>query len=600
MPWHIRSLWPLATLVVLLGLSFAAVAQEDRDHPDAASQPSTIAAKTGAFVINFTQRSPLSDFDQLAVRLNVPKDQLGPDYDVRGEGFAVYVPTNYEASAPVGILFYEVNHGTPEITQDLQALMDKHHLIMIATQGAHLPLGLSAGLCLDAVFNVEKQYAIDPTRIYFIGGGDGVEQIGWCTDDIFAGDTYLWWFGWFRKFGNYLPNTKLIPSEKMLRLARTRPQVLTSKEDPSEDAFRKAVVRTMVGDGFEHVFTNQDVGISAEWFDQVLKMMESVRFAPPTTGEVAATQPTTMPAKTGDFEITFNQRSPLSDYSKLVERLGTTKDVAGPDYDLNEQPFAVYVPAAYDGSAPYGLLVQNFQDGSNGIAEPTFPLLDAHHLIAIATERDHLPLATNLGLCLDAVYNMQQRYHIDPSRIYLMGLSKPIMPIGMCSGDIFTGDVYIWWFDFYGTIPGMIMPDPTKYKPTARSVMLAKTHMQVLEFNPDQKVEARIPGALRQDGFDHVFGATMDKKDFLDPPWFAQVLEKLDSVHASPVRLSTGTPATQPSPDQPQRLLSLAQSYIASGRPDLARAKLNQIIEKYPDSDAAQKAKELLDQISSQ
>jgi hypothetical protein len=72
MSWHIRNLWLLAALFVVLGLSLAAVAQEDQDHHDAATQPSTQPAKTGAFVVNFMQRSPLSDFDQLATRLNVP------------------------------------------------------------------------------------------------------------------------------------------------------------------------------------------------------------------------------------------------------------------------------------------------------------------------------------------------------------------------------------------------------------------------------------------------------------------------------------------------------------------------------------------------
>jgi hypothetical protein len=314
-----------------------------------------------------------------------------------------------------------------------------------------------------------------------------------------------------------------------------------------------------------------------------------------------ATSPTTAPVQTGEFNVTFTQRSPLSEYSKLLDRLGTTKDEAGPDYDLKDQPFVVYVPPDYDGSTPFGLMVQSFQDGSPEIFKPEYPVLNAHHLIVIATKNNHLPLATNLGVCLDAVFNMQQRYAIDPSRIYLMGLSKPIMPIGMCTGDVFTGDVYIWWFTFYAPWNGMIESSPIKYKPSAASLRLVQSHMQVVEFNPEQKQDmTSVPGTLRQDGFDHVFGATMSEKDFLEPVWFEQVIKELESVRVSSPKPHETVASTQPSPEDPQRLLGLAQAFIRSNRPDLARAKLQLLISKYPDSAAGQKARELLDQLNGQ
>jgi hypothetical protein len=313
------------------------------------------------------------------------------------------------------------------------------------------------------------------------------------------------------------------------------------------------------------------------------------------------TAPTTAPVQTGEFTVTFTERSPLSEYSRLLDRLGTTKDEAGPDYDLKDQPFVVYVPPDYDGSTPFGLMVQSFQDGSQEIYKPTYPVLNAHHLIVIATKNNHLPLATNLGVCLDAVFNMQQRYAIDPSRIYLMGLSKPIMPIGMCTGDIFTGDVYIWWFTFYGPWNGMVESAPIKYKPSAASVRLVRSHMQVVEFNPEQKREmTSVPGTLRQDGFDHVFGATMAEKDFLEPAWFEQVIKELESVRASAPKPRETVASTQASPDEPQRLLGLAKSYMSAGRADLAKEKLQSLVEKYPSDSAADEARQLLNQINGQ
>ena len=47
-------------------------------------------------------------------------------------------------------------------------------------------------------------------------------------------------------------------------------------------------------------------------------------------------------------------------------------------------------------------------------------------------------------------------------------------------------------------------------------------------------------------------------------------------------------------------MLSLANSYIVNKRPDRAAEKLNQLVEKYPNTKAAQKAKELLDQVNNE
>ena len=52
-----------------------------------------------------------------------------------------------------------------------------------------------------------------------------------------------------------------------------------------------------------------------------------------------------------------------------------------------------------------------------------------------------------------------------------------------------------------------------------------------------------------------------------------------------------------PNEKQAEAILSLANSYIAVKRPDRAAEKLQQLIEKYPNSAAAGKAKVLLEQL---
>ncbi len=164
-----------------------------------------------------------------------------------------------------------------------------------------------------------------------------------------------------------------------------------------------------------------------------------------------STQPTTQPAETGAFEVTLTQRSPLSDYAKLQQRFNTDATELGTDYNLGDQPLVVYVPED-SGGKPYGLVVLSDQDGISDIYDELQEILDKHHLILVGTKKDHLPLATNAGVCLDIVYNFKQRYAIDPERIYLVGLSKFIEPIGLCTGDVFTGDTYVWWPDYFRQI----------------------------------------------------------------------------------------------------------------------------------------------------
>src|SRR5207248_1200260 len=59
--------------------------------------------------------------------------------------------------------------------------------------------------------------------------------------------------------------------------------------------------------------------------------------------------------KTGAFEATFSERSPLSDVKVLPRRLGYEGKAT--DYELGKQTFLVYVPEKYEAGKPMGLLV---------------------------------------------------------------------------------------------------------------------------------------------------------------------------------------------------------------------------------------------------
>jgi len=184
-------------------------------------------------------------------------------------------------------------------------------------------------------------------------------------------------------------------------------------------------------------------------------------------------------------------------------------------------------------------------------------------------------------------------YNIDPSRIYLLGLNEDIEPVGLTTGDLFSGDVYVWFCAYYRQIS--TQPPQVQYKPPSALLRQAEQHMQVLAFldQPGQDwFHKAVVRAMSDDGFERITVAPIPRA-FLEPAWFDKMLKVLES--AKPVRATTTA-----SVDEPAQLLRVAQAYINGGLPDRARDKLNLLIQKYPSDPAAAKAREMLDQLNNQ
>jgi hypothetical protein len=109
---------------------------------------------------------------------------------------------------------------------------------------------------------------------------------------------------------------------------------------------------------------------------------------------------------------------------------------------------------------------------------------------------------------------------------------------------------------------------------------------------------AEVASSMRSDGFENVISAPVGHDQILEADWFRQTLQQLESVESHPV--TTHPSPAAPPPDEPTRLLHLAQAYMSAGATDRAREKLNLLIQKYPDDPAAATARELLSQLNGQ
>lgn len=163
------------------------------------------------------------------------------------------------------------------------------------------------------------------------------------------------------------------------------------------------------------------------------------------------------PAIAGPDE-TFGLYSPLAASAALVDRLlsplaaeAGRRGLAAGDRALAEQPldlaqerFTLYVPA----KAPpqgYGLLVFVSPSDTATLPPGWASILDRYGLIFVAAQRsgnDQNVIGRRAPLALEAAWNVQQRYAIDPARVFVGGFSggsRVALRLALAYPDLFRG-----------------------------------------------------------------------------------------------------------------------------------------------------------------
>lgn len=159
-------------------------------------------------------------------------------------------------------------------------------------------------------------------------------------------------------------------------------------------------------------------------------------------------------SRRGHFRAEFTERSPLSKVAQQVSR-DKFNGRSGPnDYDVTAQSWQVFVPEAYDGEKPFGLLV--WVDPSPKGRIPYPERLADRDMIAVSANDsgNEASIWLRAGLALDAVHNLSKRFVIDPDRVFVSGFSgggRMASRLGVMYADVFTGALSIdgtdWWED---------------------------------------------------------------------------------------------------------------------------------------------------------
>jgi predicted esterase len=148
------------------------------------------------------------------------------------------------------------------------------------------------------------------------------------------------------------------------------------------------------------------------------------------------------------------------DQQTLGERFlaGGTTDADGADRVLADEKLDVRLPRGYSARKPAGLLIWVSPMATGSPPEAFWPALDAMNLVCIgpADAGNHRRVTNRYQLVFDALASASARYHIDPRRVYLTGMSgggKVASNLQGCFPDVFAGAVPIVGLTAYETIP---------------------------------------------------------------------------------------------------------------------------------------------------
>jgi len=138
--------------------------------------------------VSFEASAPQSASDVMRVRLSA-SDKI-PDWNVKAEKFRLVVPKG--AVAKPGLFIYINPDDSANLPGGYEAVLEKRGLIAVIPYQAGNSRNIfeRMRLALDAQFNLRKQRAIDPARVYlsgFSGGARTASMLAVSFSDCFSG-----------------------------------------------------------------------------------------------------------------------------------------------------------------------------------------------------------------------------------------------------------------------------------------------------------------------------------------------------------------------------------------------------------------------------
>jgi hypothetical protein len=288
----------------LLDQAHIARLQSEEGEPEAAEAEKP---RVGRFQAVFEEHSPLASLQQVVPRMLSPNDARGflgklseridlasgpaYTYDLKAESFEVYVPEDYDPNIPYGLFVFINSADTGATPEGWLPVLKKRRLIIAGannTGNQKNQVTRRIPLAIEAVFNISKQYNVDPTRVYISGNSGGGRAASWCAmayADVFTGGQYHVGADHFRTYslpkGGIMPASIHIPSQQFLEKSKqqNRYAFITGAKDFNRPEM-KAVAQSMQKEGFRFVTYLEDPAAkhgppAAAWFEKGLIALDA-------------------------------------------------------------------------------------------------------------------------------------------------------------------------------------------------------------------------------------------------------------------------------------------------------------------------------------
>lgn len=322
---------------------------------------------------------------------------------------------------------------------------------------------------------------------------------------------------------------------------------------------------------------------------------------------------------TGDFEWKLTAHAPASTPAELTKRFGYAAEEISSVPDLTDKRLFVHVPADYAPASPPGVLVVISDRQVTAPPAEIKSICDAMHLICVVPEDGTGDPVGRATLMLDIADNLQKQYTLDKRRVYCVNDSEEDHFSPFVTADAYTGFINSGKFIMYGRVlmpkrHGYFEPHDT-HVPSEAIIAQAKRRGWVFATDPElgsndawgKEYRRDFAAQMGSKGYSHVQLIDVGSGEAQYPKfdvWLKRAIHFLDaSQSATPGTPAASQPATggaaaaSGSADAAARLLKLGKLYFDAGKKDLARAKLKEVLTKYPTDPAAATAKKLLDQL---
>jgi len=201
------------------------------------------------------------------------------------------------------------------------------------------------------------------------------------------------------------------------------------------------------------------------------------------------------------------------------------------EFDLSKEPVLIHVPASYDGSTPFGLIVFLPGDGPFTTAPRGWEkVLEQRRLLFVSPQKalNSRDWDRRCSLAVVCALKMRELYQIDPRRVYAAGYSgggRMASRLGYYHPDLFPGTIQSCGSDFHRPVPAVKVV-PLQRDRRAPYGLLDASAGEIKSAR--QKVRFVLitgPGDFRYGHLLDIYEGGFAKDDFqaklIDDPWMA-------------------------------------------------------------------------------